>query len=117
MASSINEILEAILLTGIDLNEIGFSSNKVKDIFKPKYDTLCLDSECMSVQEMECTPYKELKEFEIAKKEAQESGENILYGQVGLLPCREEIEECNWDVVYLYVAPNGKCLAKRCHTF
>jgi hypothetical protein len=59
---------------------------------------------------------KKEKKLEEAKKKAKESGEKVkLYSYP--IECTDPNEECNVDIVTVYVTPSGETDMSICHTF
>lgn len=56
------------------------------------------------------------KTFESELKEAEETG-NIITKNIGLVPCNDDNEECNFDMLTVLIYPNGDIKEKRQHTW
>lgn len=56
------------------------------------------------------------KTFETELKEAEETG-NIITKNIGLVPCNDDNEECNFDMLTILIYPNGDIKEKRQHTW
>ena len=56
------------------------------------------------------------KTFEAELKEAEETG-NIITKNIGLVPCNDDNEECNFDMLTILIYPNGDIKEKRQHTW
>lgn len=59
---------------------------------------------------------KERAEYEEAHLEAQKTGEPVLLKSYSI-PCRDPREECNLDIVHVYVHPNGEKKENITHTW
>ena len=56
------------------------------------------------------------KIFKTELKEAKETG-NIISKNIGLVPCDDDNEECNYDMLTVLIYPNGNIKEERQHTW
>ena len=112
--------LENIL--GIQQRFAGASKEiKAKELFVEKGETYTLTEIMRMIKET--NSHKAKIEVEIAeeerineaKKEARKTGENVKVNSY-TVPCNDSNEECNTDIITIYMTPSGKTEEVRNHT-
>jgi len=68
-----------------------------------------------SYKRKEESEQKEKQKYEEAKKEARKTGENVVMDRFSV-ECNDSNEECNMDIITVYMKPSGKTEEVRNHT-
>ena len=112
--------LENIL--GIQQRFAGASQEiKAKELPVEKGETYTLTeimemlTKTKSYKRKEESEQKEKQKYEEAEKEARETGENVKVNSC-TVPCNDSNEECNTDIITVYMTPSGKTEEVRNHT-
>jgi len=113
--------LENIL--GIQQRFAGASQEiKAKELPVEKGETYTLTeimemlTKTKSYKRKEESEQKEKQKYEEAEKEARETGENVKVNSC-TVPCNDSNEECNTDIITVYMTPSGKTEEVRNHTW
>jgi len=69
-----------------------------------------------SYKRKEESEQKEKQKYEEAEKEARETDENVKVNSY-TVPCNDSNEECNTDIITVYMTPSGKTKEERNHTW
>lgn len=101
-----------------DIEYIGFQ------LFDKEYETFCnifrrkaMDTKAFI--SLDPKNYKIIKqEIKFGKEleEARESGK-VVEKKIGMVPCNDKNEECNWDYLIYEIYPDGRIVEKRQHTW
>jgi len=113
--------LENIL--GIQQRFAGASKEiKAKELPVEKGETYTLTeimemlTKTKSYKRKEESEQKEKQKYEEAEKEARKTGENVKVNNY-TVPCNDSNEECNTDIITVYMTPSGRTKEKRTHTW
>jgi hypothetical protein len=69
-----------------------------------------------SYKRKEESEQKEKQKYEEAKKEARKTGNNVIINRFSV-ECNDSNEECNTDIITVYMTPSGRTKEKRTHTY
>ena len=113
--------LENIL--GIQQRFAGASKEiKAKELPVEKGETYTLTeimemlTKTKSYKRKEESEQKEKQKYEEAKKEARKTGNNVIINRFSV-ECNDPNEECNTDIITVYMTPSGRTKEKRTHTW
>lgn len=91
-----------------DVNKI----DELTNILKNEKEKIELEKQRLEREAEE----KREKEIERLKEIAKETGEKQVYDKM-CVPCNDYREECNLDIIYKYIMPNGEFEEERVHTY
>jgi hypothetical protein len=91
-----------------------FSNNEIMNLPNSKNMNEAYKNGCKTDEEM--SAYTNVIS-NAALEKAIETGEYQICDTIGMFECKDDDEECNWDMIYEVVTPQGEFLYLRKHTF